>query len=334
MRNVLVFVAALGALSLGGLSLTGCDDGGSGGAGASGGTGGAGGSGGEGGSGGGAPTLEGACASLAKALCSHIETCAPFVFKATYGDPTTCQQRSVARCVDAPSIDGSNVTPASVQACGEAYAARTCDDIFAGVPAVCRVPGDRADGAPCAAPGQCAGLLCETPAEGQCGTCATQLHDGDGCNPAADRCETGLFCDDTSSTCRKYSALNEPCSAEAPCKAGLSCNNAVCGAALQDGADCSQGKACDIKVGAFCSLDSTCHTFQLAKLGQACGFDQATYDITLCEADAKCSEAKVCVARPKAGEACVVDPDSGDGNCIAGLDCVGGTCQAAFPVCN
>lgn len=332
MKPALVFVVALGALSLGSLSLTGCDDGGSGGSGGTGASGGSGGSGASGGSGG-APNIDDACASFAAALCEHVETCAPFVFGVTYGDQATCQERLGVRCKEPTTLDGANIVAADIEACTDAYAARSCEDVFAGPPAICRVAGDKANGATCSAAAQCLGSLCERPAEGECGECATILNEGDPCAAAPERCDDGLFCN-ASDVCEAYAASGAACSAEKPCKAGLSCDAGTCGALEPEGADCSLGQVCDITVGGFCSLDGNCHTFLVAALGQACGFDQGTGDFTLCEADAFCAETEVCTARPKEGQACTVDPETGNGDCITGLDCVGGKCQAALPVCN
>lgn len=333
MRNGIVLACALVGLSLLGLPLAGCDggDGGEGGAGGDGGGGGAG-----GGTGGGpGVTVDEACASLAAALCAHIDGCSSFLMQVTYGDKATCESRVAARCPAPTELDGSNLAAADIAACAAAYEARTCAELYDAAPSECRVPGDRDAGATCASAAECKSNLCQAGAEGECGACGTQVAEGGSCAAADAVCETGLYCNGTTSKCDKPAGMGEACAPEKLCKAGLSCNGGTCGALLGDGADCSNGEVCDFAQGLLCfALDGTCKKLNVAKVGEACGYDMDTGELTTCEADARCDATDKCVARPKEGEACTVDADTGEGDCASGYDCIGGVCASGLPQCN
>ena len=60
-------------------------------------------------------------------------------------------------------------------------------------------------------------------------------------------------------------------------------------------------------------------------------YDMDTGAITTCDAESRCGEQETCVARPKDGEACTIDPDSGAGDCVTGFDCIGGKCTQLPP---
>lgn len=326
MRNAIILASALGAAALLGLPLAGCDGGGDG-------TGGGGGSGG-GGAGGGAD-VGGACKSLAAALCGQIDTCSPFLMQVTYGDRTTCEARVAARCDDPVGVEGSNVTAADIAACAAAYEARTCDQLFEPAPGECRVPGDEDDGATCSVAAECKGSLCKKDTEGTCGTCATPLAEGAACAPDTDVCDVGLYCDATSMKCAKPAASGEACPTGKPCAPGLSCSSGTCGPLLGEGQDCSGGETCNFAEGLICfPLDDTCTKVVVKKAGEQCGFDMATGEVSICEADSLCGDTDTCVARPLEGEACAIDPDSGEGDCASGFDCIGGECAAGAPQCD
>jgi hypothetical protein len=325
MQRLVLFLSAAGAALALGLPLTGCDGGGDG----------DGGSGGDGGAGGSGPTVAEACAGLSSAVCGQIETCSPFLLGVTYGDRVTCEARVGARCDDPTELMASNLTAADIAACAGAYEARTCADLFSAAPAECRVPGDKDDGATCATAAECKGNLCETGSEGACGVCATPLAEGAACAPATDTCAPGLYCNAALGICDKPAQSGEACDPENLCAAGLSCNSGECGPTLGIGADCANGEVCDFAAGLICfALDSTCRKVGIAKLGEFCGFDNDTGEVFTCEADSRCdSVTEKCVARPKEGEACTIDPDSGEGDCAAGFVCIGGTCAAELPQC-
>lgn len=323
MRNALILASVIGAFAFSALPLAGCGDDGSGGAG--------GGTGGTGGTGGAEPTVEEACAAVAVATCAQIDTCAPFLMQVTYGAKGTCEERTTERCTSLPELEGSKLTVADLQACAAAYEARTCAEVLDPAPAGCRFPGEKADGEACVAGSQCTGLLCLVDVEGTCGECATPLADGDPCDPAKSLCGEGLFCASGAQVCTKLAQLDQPCTDQKVCRPGLSCNEGKCGAQLPEGAACGSGEICDLVTGVICFLD-TCTQVDVVAVGKACGFDQDTGQITTCDADLKC-EQEACVARPKEGEACTVNADTGNGDCISGFDCVAGKCSAAYPTC-
>lgn len=326
MRNAIVLASALGAASLFGLSLTGCDGAGDGSGG--------GGSGGGGGGSGGGPSVGEACARLSSAVCGQIDGCSPFLMQVTYGDAATCEARLAARCDDPTELEASNLTAADIDACAAEYEARTCDDLYAGAPSACRVPGDKDAGATCATAAECKSNTCLTPAEGSCGECVTPLAEGATCAAATDVCGTGLYCNSATMKCEKPAASGETCGAEKLCASGLSCNDGKCGALQGNGASCANGETCDLAAGVICfALDGTCRKVSVAKLGESCGYDDATGEISTCEADARCGDDFTCAARPKEGDACTIDPDSQQSDCASGFDCVGGTCAAGLPQC-
>jgi hypothetical protein len=323
MRNLIFLASAFGAAALLGSSLTGCDGGGDG-------------AGGSGGEGGGGPTVDDACKSLAAAVCGQISSCSSFLIELTYGDQATCETRIAARCDDPTKLEASNVTAADIAACAAVYEGRTCADLFDPGPDECRVPGDKDDGAPCATAAECKGNVCEAEAEGSCGTCATPLAQGTTCGADTTVCDAGLYCNPSSGVCEKPAALDEACGDQKVCEGGLSCNSGKCGPLLGAGADCSAGGTCDFAEGLICfALDNTCTKVNLAKVDELCGLDPDTGDLYVCEADAKCDAgSETCVPRPLEGEACTVDPETGNGDCMSGFDCVAGKCASSLPQCN
>ncbi len=311
--RISIFVAVPFALSLGALSLPGC-----------------------GGDTTTAVTAESACASLAKAICGRSDTCSPFTAEFAYGDVATCEARVTPRCLETPDLAGATVTPEEIQACADAYSDQTCSQAFAGVsPEDCRLPGEKADGATCAVGVQCKGGACRTSGEGQCGACATPLAAGATCDVAEDVCDAGLFCS-SAKKCESPAEKGQACTSEMPCEGGLSCNGGICGSPLPEGGDCGAGQTCDLAAGLFCnSVSKKCTPIGIAKLGEACGFDQATGGIVLCEADVECDfAASTCIAKLKEGDACTIDADSGTSHCATGFQCVSGKCSTGYPTCN
>lgn len=330
MRNIFLWASTLGVVISLGVPLAGCD-GGDG----TGGSGGSGASGGQGGAGGGGPSVETACARLAAALCGQIDTCSPFLMSVTYGDRATCESRVAARCDDPPALDSANIGGTEIDACAVIYEGRTCDQLFDPAPSECRVPGDKDDGATCATAAECKSNVCDASGEGSCGTCATPLAEGAACGSNTVQCDFGLYCNDNTGKCDKPAGNGEACTVEKFCAAGLSCNSGICGAPLGEGADCANGEVCDFANGLICLvLSSTCAKLGVSKLGEACGLNMDTGEVTTCEADARCDSATdTCIARPKEGESCTIDPDTGNSDCASGFDCIGGQCQAGLPTC-
>lgn len=321
MRNAIILSSALGYFAVGAISLPGCDGGTSG-------------TGGDGGGGGGAVTVESACKSLAASLCGRIGTCAPFILENGYGGTATCEERVGARCVLTPDLSGVTFSPEAIQACASAYDGLGCDDVLTSqTPDACRPAGDKADGASCAVGAECQGAHCITKGEGQCGTCATALAEGATCDVATDVCGAGMFCS-AAGTCAKPGDTGDPCSSTQPC-GGLSCNGGTCGALLAEGADCSSGETCDVTVGLYCKpAAKTCAKIGVAKLGEACGYDDVADEFTACEADVECDfAANKCIARLKEGDSCALDAQTGTSHCATGLQCISGTCSFGYPSC-
>jgi hypothetical protein len=226
-----------------------------------------------------------------------------------------------------------------------------------GGPLSCGVCTARAPlGGPCWTPSSCqAGLTCLG------GLCNQPLGLGAGCATAPDACGNGTFCFPVIpgvgplpfSTCASPAGEGASCGGQLPlpCNIGLTCvttadRGAICLAPLAEGAACDpQGTAtppcADLGKRLFCDSGSrTCRAVTVAALDDGCGLS------AVCQAQLRCQSNR-CVARPRPGEACSVDP-GGDpcfestcqaGTCVAnaaagdgcdagcpGLSCVGNTC--------
>lgn len=325
MRNLILVLSAIGALTIGMSPLTGCGDGSSGSAGSA-------------GTGGSGVDAETACKDLVSAVCGQYNSCAPFIVQLGYGDQATCEERNTAHCLAWPDLSGSNLDAAAIETCADAYKAQSCQEFFTGAPEGCRIPGDKADGAVCAANMECKGIICDSDTEGACGTCATILTSGAACDPMKSYCDTGLYCDSATKKCASEGKEGSTCSADAPCAGAFGCNSGKCGAPLAEGVDCSMGD-CDIAKGLLCNqVSNKCEKIGVAKLGGACGFDTTTGAITLCEAGAQCDASAMnpmgkCIAQPKEGDSCVVDSQSGSSDCLEGLLCVNAKCSKDYPTC-
>jgi hypothetical protein len=323
MQKTLLFASLLGALTLGLVPLSGCDGGTSGTAGSS----------------GSGPTVEEACKDFAAAVCGQADRCSPVLLELAYGDQSTCEARLTPRCLAAPELDGSNVTADDIAACADAYEAQSCEEALAAAPSACRVAGQKADGETCAVATECKGNICDAAAEGECGKCKSPLAEGSACDAATDYCDVGFYCGSTNK-CESFAKKGEACTDMKFCAGGLSCNAGKCGDLLPEGSDCSNGEICDGNTGVGCNpMSGKCIKVNIAKIGEACGFDLAAGSATYCEADATCNLAAMmttgtCGALPKGGESCSVSSTTGNGNCISGYDCVNGKCTTDNATCN
>lgn len=321
MRNAMFLSAALGVAALGALSLPGCGDGGSSGTGGTG--------------GGGAVTLDSACGDFASAICSRTKACLAVLFDYQYGDQATCEADVKPQCMATPDLAGAKMEAADIQTCADAYSALSCDALFVGgIPEACRVKGEKADGDSCATAAQCSGLSCVTMGEGECGVCDTRVAAGGSCAAEGAKCEYGLSC--LNDVCTKLGGSGDPCASNDECGASFACVDGACGTPLAAGAPCdASGPRCDPLKTLYCNpKTNVCQAFELAAIGEACGYDVNTGVISLCEADGNCDpDTEVCVAALKQGDTCAVDATTGTSNCRHDLQCVGGVCTTAYPTC-
>lgn len=319
MRKIFLLGSVLGAFTFGIFPLAGCGDGGTSGA--------AGDS--------AAPTIESACKDFAAAICGQYSRCSPFLLEVAFGDQSTCEERLMPRCLEAPDVDGSAVTAGNVAECADAYEAQSCEESFGASPVICNVPGEKADGETCATGAECKGNICDGPSS-ECGKCTSALAAGEACDGATDYCDAGLFCG-ASSKCESYAKKGEACTDTKPCDGGLSCDGGKCAAPAGIGDDCTN-VSCDLNAGGFCSQKTNkCIKIGIAKLGASCGYDTAADTIALCEADTRCELAPMmatgtCTALSKGGEACSIDAN-GTANCISGYDCINSKCTTDYPTC-
>jgi hypothetical protein len=277
-------------------------------------------------------TLDGACNNLASAACDFYEACSPSFVDVSYGDRATCHERLAARCTLWPGQAGSKTTLDDIEACAAGYRTSSCDLLLGGrAPHVCRIAGNRSEGAECASDMQCASAFCAYRSEGRCGACATPLKSGDACAPGDGLCEAGLYCAEDA-RCTKYAVEGGPCGPDARCGLGLWCDAGKCAATLGEGAPCADPEACDLLRGLFCNMKTgDCARLEIASRGQTCGYEEASGRVSLCAAGADCSAEALCAVLARAGEPCTVS--AGAGNCVTGLECISGRCTADFPAC-
>jgi len=218
--------------------------------------------------------------------------------------PTIRDCMSSARdCPDTFFSDGATRTVAGTKACAAEYATYPCDKLNAGFLPDCATPGTRATGEACLFNAQCASRSCDTRSSG-CNQCDSLGELGADCSMPSQGCKPGLFCDRTSNQCVAHIERVEgaPCTATTGCNYGLYCANLTCTKYPAHGMDCRTAPEC--LDGDYCAADNTCTT--PPGVGQPCA--TAVSGRMYCSSDAYCSFADathaVCVALPKAGQAC------------------------------
>ncbi len=284
-----------------------------------------------------ATSAEQACGDAATALCNRAQTCASFLVQTAFGDAATCITREKATCHSQINAAGTGATSAKLEACAQALAAESCDDLLTNnLPVACQIAGTLAAGSACGDDAQCATAHCKK-TSGTCGVCSAFAKAGEPCPAAATSdCAPGLVCQNTGTgqdTCVPPGAAGAPCSSTQVCESSLAClmNGATgtCAAPLGAGAACDpQSQNCDFRQGLFCSATSVCAQIQVAASGGACGVSGASFAI--CGSNGKCSNATggTCQAAAADGAAC----DAANGpNCLSPAVCVNGSCQLPDP---
>ncbi len=296
---------------------------------------------------GGSPTIDSACAEIAKARCEKLDSCSDdYLVKVRYGDVATCEDRVAANCRSSLAADGTGNSASADEACAQSYAGEACVDLENDkLTTACRTKaGALADGAACAFSAQCASAFCLTQDAQPCGTCAPAPKDGDPCTTTA-QCGPNQGCASYSGQCTTFAAIGEACGLGKLCGAGASCVGGsatvtgTCRAAMAKAGDACDStleaaSGCDANLGLDCdSTSQKCVAISLAEDGQPCG---TVSGVTVgCAAGGRCfivdgSGTGTCKAAAKDGAAC--DTTNGPG-CLLPARCVtkgastAGTCQ-------
>lgn len=267
--------------------------------------------------------------ALEKALCDMAIDCGTIADRAECtGDLDTRQiEASVmagkirydgalaARCLDAFS-----------RACSVPFVDDdSCDAVFMGTLPL---------GGACLSNAECASARCDTSAcdvdaaccRGTCIEARPTIPVGGKCAVADATCAKGSYCDyvtpSADSVCKLIESKPEgqACDGARACAAGLFCNDEtkVCARFPKRGEACVPDQYNCPYASDYCDEGTLVCTPKKA-VGQPC---QGFLD---CVNTAECSEAKVCVARAKEGEACVTV------TCASGLECQGQICVKATP---
>lgn len=265
-------------------------------------------------------------AQAAQALCDYEVRCGLFADQASclvYGQ--TQIGDSFQQLLDSgkATFDGN-----AAQACLDALANLSCDNTQMSVrtePPGCLhiVTGTVATGSDCEQSDECQSGACAIPdCSSACctGSCvAAQAPAGSG-EPCATRpCDTGLVCDQTSSTCVALAGSGAGCTLFDQCDYGLGCAGGMCKPLPAIGQMCPDGICAD--VGAVCNAAGTCMMVGLPGAPCATAEDCSPY--------ATCDVAMgTCTALPTVGQPCqtgcsdgsfcnIADGGSGVGTCTA-----------------
>jgi hypothetical protein len=274
------------------------------------------------GSSGGGTSAQKACDDSAAAYCSQLETCAPFLVTALYGDQLTCVARNTPSCLDALQAKGAGFTGDSLEACVKARTALDCNTFLHGKPApnACRVTGTITTSSACRWDSQCGSGYCRYASGASCGNCVTLGATGAPCTVSAD-CDGNLMCG-TGGTCQPPSGNGGLCDSTHPCQQGLACLGGSCAQPGGLGATCAakyNGADCDYDQGVYCDATSgTCKAYAVAQAGDSCGSAQPT----ICVGDGTCYQNK-CVAPVQDGSACNAQQGQ---NCMPPSSCTASTC--------
>jgi hypothetical protein len=264
------------------------------------------------------PAIVAACGALADAVCQRTKACAPGIFPALYMNDAACVAVNAKRCAADAMSPGVTLDANGTNACATAITTVTCEDLIDDrLPAVCRPSGTLASGAACLSGLQCKTGFCAGASKGSlCGVCSMPTKAGAAC--VAGTCPSGSTCQKNVCVARKK--IGEPCTATSECGTGQVClDGKACAAGGVEGTLCALDADCNILQGLRCSFTTnTCTKLAIVEIGQSCGVVGA--NAALCHAS-DCSNAGVCIARVKEGQAC-----SSTTRCESGLSCVGSKC--------
>lgn len=276
------------------------------------------------------PRVPPKCDTLAKALCTRIEACAPQLFAVGWGSRATCEARLTPDCNKGLAANGNVATEADITGCAATLAGTTCAELFDGkLGSLCGLPGTLANGAACSDNGQCQERRCKKSAKGDnCGTCDKPLPAGSDCVEDQD-CEGALKCN-ANKKCALVAKLGESCENSA-CAFGTKCNAGKCVAALGAGAACvrvGDQDACDLTGAGLICIAGKCTALVVSQQDGPCGLVGTTGGV--CAGYGKCSaeipKQGTCGAPRDVGQPCN-DTDK----CLEPAKCTGGVCALGDP---
>lgn len=285
-----------------------------------------------------------ACTDFATAQCSKLDQCIVNGSTSRYGGVAVCQARQKQTCLARLSAPGTGNNPTDVELCAQQLPTVACTDFDLGnVPECLAKVGTRANGEPCAFPGQCQSSNCALVAGTTCGTCTAPNTAGDSC--ATTSCSHGFVCVKATQQCQPRATLAGVCDADHPCGAGLSCviasgaQSGTCEAAgTSVGTPCDPQRqsaaSCDPNLGLFChGATNTCAAVSYTLAGGQCGF--VTPIVIDCTNDATCFGAQgqtpgMCAANAADGAPC--DSEAGP-SCLPPAQCVPASAGATAGNC-
>lgn len=208
---------------------------------------------------------EQACASLANARCSKLNTCSAGNGVArTYGSMDDCMSRIASQCMTRLAALNTSLTSDFEEGCGAAVSEQSCGEFRAGIVAPRCLPpsGKLTKGSACVIDAQCGSTVCLKPSTSECGMCSDQPVDGDSCINAAG-CGRQLACV-ALTTCRVAGQTGAGCDPEHPCAGGFACvtsdanaTNGLCQTVAESGNTCDaqavSAPYCDSLAGLFCN---------------------------------------------------------------------------------
>ena len=279
----------------------------------------------------------------AASLCTKFNQCAPFYLKAVYGDVAGCTDRVTKACAAQSQSNGSGMTEASILDCEAALSTATCNDVFSNNVPACTFHGTFADGATCGDNTQCTSGFCSHKGV-LCGLCAAKGAAGAACpSNSNDECQTGLACS-SGSVCVAPAVVGGACDdTAAPCLIGSFCTSAkTCALTVAVGQDCpggylnfGDGTVCFGKSSALSS--QTAAQIGTAGTGQICGLAPGNgLPATLCAPGsvAACTPTRNSIdllGITTQGQCAALTLDSyrcnTSSDCLAGAQCIAGTCQ-------
>jgi hypothetical protein len=231
-------------------------------------------------------------------------------------------------CPDAIFADGSPFTVADIIACGDTWAAASCDELNANIFPVCGLPApSRQVGQPCVFSSQCASRACASAPHADfpdCGQCVSLVGLGEACDGLTRGCEDGLEC--TGMRCQPQPQFGLPlgaaCERFGQCAPDLRCQRFAeqASATCQPMPGLNESCASDVRVcqsGTFCGADDRCQP--ASGIGATCGVSAGCQPQLFCDTEA---ESRTCVPRRAPGESCAGGGlDYEQSNCAEGSLC-------------
>jgi hypothetical protein len=204
-------------------------------------------------------TLKDACATLAKAQCTRLATCATdLAVQERYGTEEACEAAVNEKCLlDGKAADAAKPIPkpepkpspadasadadadadagepvdagpppidgTAIASCAAAIGTQQCVDFLVGaIPAACVRKGRFVEGDACGTGAQCASGFCDVPADRKCGKCKAPPAADVTCN-AASECPAGFTCWVERHQCVPFAKEGKACYASLACEPGFSC---------------------------------------------------------------------------------------------------------------